>query len=149
MAATQPIITSLDWHPEVAALEQAAHRIPWTEAVLQSCFAEGYRNFGYWSADAELLGFALVQTVLGSWTIMNIVTKPSAQRQGIGHQLVAHIQHLAQQHDAEIILEVRVSNLAAQRLYQRSGFTVVGRRKDYYAMPDHSREDALVMQWSA
>ncbi|WP_127346022.1 ribosomal protein S18-alanine N-acetyltransferase [Pseudidiomarina mangrovi] len=149
MAASQPIISNLAWHPEVAVLEQAAHHLPWTEAILQSCFTEGYRNFGYWSAADELLGFALVQTVPGSWTIMNIVTKPSAQRQGIGQQLVAHIQQCARHHQAEIILEVRVSNLAAQRLYQRSGFVVVGRRKDYYALPEHGREDALVMQWSA
>jgi [ribosomal protein S18]-alanine N-acetyltransferase len=38
---------------------------------------------------------------------------------------------------------VRVSNTAAQRLYARRGFQVVGRRRGYYAEPP---EDALVLR---
>jgi ribosomal-protein-alanine N-acetyltransferase len=39
-------------------------------------------------------------------------------------------------------LEVRRSNLAAQRLYAAAGFTVVAIREGYYAQP---AEDALVL----
>ncbi|MFM9166174.1 MAG: GNAT family N-acetyltransferase, partial [Candidatus Limnocylindrus sp.] len=39
-------------------------------------------------------------------------------------------------------LDVRVSNLEAQRLYQAFGFAEVGRRIRYY---DDNAEDALVM----
>ena len=54
----------------------------------------------------------------------------------------ALIEIAASEKMAVVDLYVRVSNLAAQRLYQRCGFTVVGRKKWYY--PDNW-EDALVM----
>ena len=41
-----------------------------------------------------------------------------------------------------VLLEVRESNLPAQKCYERAGFTVVGRRKNYYELP---KEDALLM----
>ena len=39
-------------------------------------------------------------------------------------------------------LEVRRSNLAAQRLYERLGFAVAGQRRNYYTHPE---EDALIL----
>jgi ribosomal-protein-alanine N-acetyltransferase len=41
-----------------------------------------------------------------------------------------------------VFLEVRPSNCAAQRLYRRLGFAVVGERRNYYA----NGESALVMK---
>ena len=40
------------------------------------------------------------------------------------------------------LLEVRRSNVPAQRLYQRLGFAVAGVRRNYYTHPE---EDALVL----
>jgi len=40
-------------------------------------------------------------------------------------------------------LEVRASNLSAQKLYETLGFRVVGERKKYYSRP---REDAVLLQ---
>mgnify|MGYP002582415600 FL=1 len=39
-------------------------------------------------------------------------------------------------------LEVRESNLAARRLYEKNGFEIVGKRKNYYEKP---AEDAILM----
>jgi len=39
-------------------------------------------------------------------------------------------------------LEVRRSNLAAQRLYERLGFAIAGQRRNYYSHPE---EDALIL----
>lgn len=149
MAANQPVIEPLDWCSEILTIERSAQLFPWSEDTLKSCFSDSYANVGYWSETAELMGFALVQTIGDSWTIMNIVTKRSAQRQGIARQLLRHIQLSASAQQAHILLEVRVSNSAALALYQRCGFSTIGRRKDYYPSADNSREDALVMSWSA
>jgi ribosomal-protein-alanine N-acetyltransferase len=45
----------------------------------------------------------------------------------------------------EAFLEVRPSNLAAIRLYQRLGFEQIGIRRGYYQAPD-GREDAIVLK---
>ncbi len=42
-------------------------------------------------------------------------------------------------------LEVRPSNAAALRLYQRMGFEEIGRRRAYYPAGS-AREDAIVMR---
>ena len=39
-------------------------------------------------------------------------------------------------------LEVRISNLSAQRLYEKYGFKIAGTRKNYYA---DNGEDAYIM----
>ena len=42
-----------------------------------------------------------------------------------------------------VLLEVRADNAAAQRLYERRGFTEIGRRRGYY---QPSGADAVVMR---
>ncbi|MBD4685604.1 ribosomal-protein-alanine N-acetyltransferase, partial [Xanthomonas citri pv. citri] len=42
-------------------------------------------------------------------------------------------------------LEVRESNLAAQKLYDSLGFNEVTIRKNYYPTPSGERENAIVM----
>jgi ribosomal-protein-alanine N-acetyltransferase len=50
---------------------------------------------------------------------------------------------LAEKMNLELLtLEVRRSNIAAQRLYEKYGFEVLGARKAYYS---DNREDALIM----
>ena len=148
MAAHKPNITRLEWHPDIVTLERLAQLLPWPEATLKSCFNGDYENYASWSSEDDLIGFALVHTASDWWTIMNIVTKPTRQRQGVARQLLQHIQQCAEGQQRAIVLEVRQSNHGAQQLYQSCGFVLEGRRKEYYATTELQREDALVMRWS-
>ena len=71
--------------------------------------------------------------------ILNLAVSPSFRRLGIGSALLT--EELRAQ--ADVVLEVRASNLGAQALYRRFGFTEVGRRRDYYHSP---AETAIVMK---
>jgi ribosomal-protein-alanine N-acetyltransferase len=69
---------------------------------------------------------------------------PNARRRGIATTLLDELVVRAVHGGArELFLEVRVDNEAARRLYEKEGFTVVGRRRGYY---DHGRVDAVVMR---
>ena len=69
---------------------------------------------------------------------------PRARRQGVGQALLrAWLRWAATAHAATALLEVRVSNHTAIRLYEASGFQVDGVRKHYY---QHPPEDALLMR---
>jgi len=57
--------------------------------------------------------------------------------------LEAALDLLVRRGGREVFLEVRVSNLAARRLYEAAGFRVVGVRPRYYRRPV---EDALVLR---
>lgn len=73
-----------------------------------------------------------------------LMVHPHCRRQGLGGLLLCRLLQLAQQRgDCQwATLEVRASNEAALRLYQRFDFAVVGRRPHYYENP---REDALIL----
>jgi ribosomal-protein-alanine N-acetyltransferase len=75
--------------------------------------------------------------------ISTIAVHPKHRLQGIGQLLLVTAIERAVELGASIVsLEVRVSNVAAQNLYLKYGFQVVGRRRRYYS---DNREDALIM----
>lgn len=78
--------------------------------------------------------------------INNVAVRHAFRLRGIGATLLGHVlKEGARMGARSAILEVRAANMAAQALYQRVGFRVVGRRRGYYTDPP---EDALVMSAS-
>jgi ribosomal-protein-alanine N-acetyltransferase len=87
------------------------------------------------------IGFA--QNGGPEWELENIAVLPEFRRHGLGRRLLSALIKQARLQGAErIFLEVRVSNLAAIRLYELAGFQQLGRRKGYYLNPT---EDALIL----
>ncbi len=81
--------------------------------------------------------------------ILNLVIKSGRQHQGLGRQLLMHLVAEAKRLNAKsVYLEVRRSNTIAYDLYIKTGFIVIGERKDYYPALDNAREDALVLELS-
>jgi ribosomal-protein-alanine N-acetyltransferase len=76
--------------------------------------------------------------------IQNIAVHPQHQRRGLGRYLLEEAFEYGKGLGAKFVeLEVRESNRAAQRLYDATGFKIIGKRKRYYSKP---REDALLYQ---
>jgi [ribosomal protein S18]-alanine N-acetyltransferase len=92
--------------------------------------------------DQSLLeGFLIARASTDEWEIENLVVAASARRRGCGTQLLGEFFRVARQHGARMLfLEVRESNLAARRLYEKCGFVETGRRRGYYLEPV---EDAI------
>jgi [ribosomal protein S18]-alanine N-acetyltransferase len=97
-----------------------------------------------WVADeGELAGFIVARRVARDVEILNFAVRPERRRKGIGEALLREAMAWGAAFAAEkAFLEVRVSNLAAIRFYDRKGFEVTGRRPRYYSAPI---EDALVL----
>ena len=90
-----------------------------------------------------VLGFAGIWAMADEAHITNIAVRKRYQRQGIGELLLIVIIGLAIELKANIMtLEVRASNIPAQNLYRKYGFTQVGVRRGYYT---DNREDGLLM----
>ena len=90
-----------------------------------------------------IVGFAGFWILADEAHIISIAVRSEYLRQGIGELLLIALIDLATELGANIItLEVRVSNTAAQQLYDKYGFIQVGRRRAYYI---DNREDALIM----
>lgn len=128
----------------VAALEAATFTNPWTREMLerelrQSDVARVYvaRLQGH-----PVAAFCACWLVYDELHINTIAVDSAVRRQGIATTLMKHILAEAAGHGAHrTFLEVRRSNLPAQRLYESLGFTVADVRRNYYSQPE---EDALV-----
>lgn len=91
----------------------------------------------------SLHGFLSARISARELHINNIGVHETARRRGIGNALMQTAFDAARRQGALMsILEVRAGNVAAQSLYRRFGFEVVGRRRQYYREPV---EDALLM----
>lgn len=91
----------------------------------------------------RIVGFVGVWFMVGEAHIVTIAVAPEERRRGIGELLLIAATELALRHEQEVVtLECRVSNLPAQALYEKYGFSQVGVRKRYYT---DNNEDALIM----
>jgi [ribosomal protein S18]-alanine N-acetyltransferase len=90
-------------------------------------------------------GYVVAQVLGPELEIENIVIAPGMRRFGLGALLLEHLLKSAQNQGVrKVFLEVRESNTAARKLYEKVGFVVNGKRKSYYREPD---EDALMLQY--
>lgn len=98
-----------------------------------------------WVAEQNdlVIGFLVARRVAGDLEILNFAVTADVRRRGVGAMLLREALDWAQALQAtHAILEVRASNLAALRFYERHKFEVVGRRTRYYTAPI---EDALLL----
>jgi len=103
----------------------------------------GYRPKTPPEARQYIYGFAGFWVMADEAHITNIAVREQHRRQGLGELLLLSIFELAGKLDAGLLtLEVRASNIPAQKLYLKYGFSEVGLRKGYYT---DDKEDALIM----
>jgi ribosomal-protein-alanine N-acetyltransferase len=95
--------------------------------------------------DEAVLGFSLARLVADEAELLLLAVKTAGQRRGIGRILLEHFEDEAVARGAaKLHLEVREGNHALS-LYERAGFGLVGRRRDYYSGQKGDRYDALTL----
>lgn len=90
-------------------------------------------------------GFIIGHAAGDQWEIDNVAVAPRKQRHGLGAELVREFLNRTRTGAKEVFLEVRESNRAARKLYEKMGFVPVGRRRSYYHEP---HEDAILLRFS-
>ncbi|OGT19152.1 MAG: ribosomal-protein-alanine N-acetyltransferase [Gammaproteobacteria bacterium RBG_16_57_12] len=129
--------------PKVCAIEQRVTPAPWSEQIFRDCIHVGYTCVVVEHA-GDILGYGVLSSGAGEAHLLNLAIIPERQGAGLGKGLLQYLVDLARARGVEtILLEVRVSNVIAQRLYHQAGFNEVGIRKDYYPAA-HGREDAQI-----
>jgi ribosomal-protein-alanine N-acetyltransferase len=131
--------------PEVALIEQHSYAFPWSENIFRDCLRVGYTCRAL-DLDGRIIGYGVMSLGAGEAHILNVCMADEYRNLGFGRRLLEHLLERAVASGvAEAFLEVRPSNLAAIRLYQRLGFEQIGIRRGYYQAPD-GREDAIVLK---
>ncbi len=115
---------------------------PWSRASLDDEFRNPHAYYYGAVSAGQVVGISLLHIVFEESHILKIGVDPSMRRRGIGRNLLAYVLARAENDGAtECWLEVRVSNIVAQTMYQRAGFEFVTQRNEYY--PDNL-EAALI-----
>lgn len=130
---------------EVLEIEQASFDHAWTEEDFLCCLRQ--RNCIGMVAEHnhEIVGFMIYELHKSKLRILNFAVAPSARRQGVATQMVRRlVDKLSQQRRKEIALEVRETNLSAQKFFHSQGFRAVCVLRDHY---DDTEEDAYVMNY--
>ncbi|MFC2779494.1 MULTISPECIES: GNAT family N-acetyltransferase [Actinomyces] len=140
------------WSRELLAAELAASQGPGADRryiVVESDESDddaADRAAGAGPHGPRLLGYAGLYHAGGltSADLLTIATVPAARGRGIASFMLTELVATARELGCpDVLLEVRQSNEAAQRLYARHGFVPIGRRRRYYQAPP---EDAVVMR---
>lgn len=128
---------------EVMVIERSAFRYPWSSRFfLQELQVQCARSI-LAEIGGQILGYVLFWLLPGEIDIHNIAVHTGYRRHGIARLLLQQVIAEARGRSlARVTLEVRRSNIAAQRLYESLGFVTVGLRRGYYS---DDGEDALAM----
>ncbi|KTC78342.1 ribosomal protein S18-alanine N-acetyltransferase [Legionella brunensis] len=134
---------------QVYAIEQSAHRAPWSREILSDCVSVGY--------DCQVLeiirtsvkqiaGYIICRKNFNVCHILNLCIAIPEQRKGYGQKLLeAVLNSLANSNSNTVILEVRPSNSAALKLYEKFGFREDIVKKGYYK-DESGEEDAILLK---
>lgn len=129
----------------VTLMEQEIHAYPWTLGNFKDALDAGY-VCKVCESEGDVAGYLVLMPALDEMELLDIGIAAAHQRQGWGRKLLHEALGIARQRNmVRMLLEVRPTNIAALRLYERAGFSEIGRRRGYYPAVT-GREDAIMME---
>ena len=145
MIQQQPIIRKMTLADmdQVMIMERLCFTLPWPRGAFEGELTQNaMARYLVAEIDGHVAGYAGIWLIFDEGHITNIAVHPDFQRRGVASALLQRILSNAKACRIEsCTLEVRRSNLAAQKLYEKYGFLPEGVRKGYYT---DNKEDALL-----
>ena len=139
---------------DVYALERSVFPHPWSRGNFVDSLSSGYdawvlRERGQKRDEGALAGYFLVMYAVDEAHLLDVAVSGARHGTGLGRFLLDRIAARSREKGmASILLEVRPSNERALQVYERYGYTQIGRRKGYYPAHEGKREDAVVMRYT-
>ena len=133
------------------AIERDSFTVPWTRKMFEAELSDNpfsrldvARVPGPVAGTFTVIGFVCYWVVFDELHLLDVAVEPAYRRRGVGRRLVAHaLARGVEQAVRRAMLEVRLSNEAAGRLYEGFGFRMTGTRPKYYTNPV---EDARLLE---
>lgn len=128
---------------QLAELDKVCFAVPWSEQAFIDETENELANYIIAEDNGAVIGYVGYWKVVDEGHITNIAVSPDYRRKGIASEMLSRIIKSAYDDNLYLLtLEVRKSNIAAQKLYEKFGFEPLGERKNYYHLPT---EDAVIM----
>lgn len=133
--------------PRLAQIHGASFHRGWGEAEFEHMLSQPNTLAHRLRWGRRTIGFAISRIGADEAEILSIALDPRFRGRGMSrHLLLIHLGHLAGRGVRSIFLEVEENNQPARRLYERTGFIVVGGRERYYQQPNGEQLNALLMR---
>jgi [ribosomal protein S18]-alanine N-acetyltransferase len=130
----------------VMRIEIDVYPFPWTRGNFDDALRAGYTAWAMLDSAGSMIAYAIAMLAVDEAHLLNLSVARAFQRQGYGWKMLEWMAQCTRDYGARsLLLEVRPSNEAALRLYQRYGFERIGVRPGYYPAVG-GREDAVVMR---
>lgn len=130
--------------PQIAQLETICFSDPWSENSIAQELTNPLSSWLVAVEDDKVAGYIGSQTVVGETDMMNVAVHPDFRRRGVAQELIQSLVEVLKTRQSHCLtLEVRASNTPAINLYEKLGFSQVGKRPGYYRKP---KEDALILR---
>ena len=128
----------------VLAIESVSFPTPWSHrAYMGELTRNNFAHYFVGLIDGQVVGYIGLWIMVDEAHITTIAVHPEYRGNKFAERFIQFAEEYSKIWGAEkMVLEVRVSNEAAQKVYKRLGFEVIGLRKQYY---NDTLEDALVM----
>lgn len=137
------IDASLAHVEQLEELEKACFSMPWTKDFLISQLPDDRHIFIAAVEGEKVLGYVGMMYIIDEGYNSNVAVAPEYRRKGIADALILELLNRCVSLELSFVtLEVRESNAPAMALYEKHGFSPVGKRKNYYDFP---KEDAILM----
>jgi [ribosomal protein S18]-alanine N-acetyltransferase len=133
--------------PRLAQLHGASFHRGWGESEFETMIAERNTLIHRLRLGRKTVGFAVSRIGADEAEILSVAIDARHRGRGLSRNLLlTHLGHLAGRGVRRIFLEVEENNAPARRLYERAGFSVVGRRERYYRQDNGEQLNALLMR---
>lgn len=131
----------------LAQLHGASFHRGWGEGEFGQMIAESNTLVHRLRVKNRVVGFAVSRLAADEAELMSIAIDQACRGRGLSRDLLnVHLGHLAGRGIKTVFLEVEENNQPARRLYQRAGFSPVGRRERYYRDSGGQDLNALVLR---
>lgn len=133
--------------PAIASLHAICFEDAW-HAELLGRILTAPGAFGLFTRPhGKVVGFVMCRLSGEKGEILSLAVAPGLRRNGLGSVLLEAAKVKADKFNIEVLfLEVAEDNEAARRLYEKSGFSIVGRRPHYYRRRHGPSVDALTLR---
>lgn len=129
---------------DIMSIETKIYNFPWTRQIFIDCLRVGYLCQVV-EVNSEIVGYCIMSIGASEAHVLNLCISENNRRIGLGQKLLTHMLVMAKHRNVgTVFLEVRPSNKAALKLYDKLGFNQIGTRDDYYPAKI-GREDAIIL----
>jgi len=131
----------------LARIHGASFYRGWGEGEFEHMLSEKNTLVHRLKMGRKIIGFSVSRMGADEAEILSIAVAPGYRGRGLSNTLLlTHLGHLAARGVRAVFLEVEENNKPARRLYERTGFTIVGRRQNYYRQGGQETANALLMR---